>query len=238
MLMRGMIKKALLALLCIIITAEASLAAEPGTIENPIKCQAPEGEGAYLFRLRLPSGEKPEWNRQGSTSGEGHTGHHFDIYNSNHKHTLIMCMYHPRYVEIAAPKGFRLLTEWSKQHEYVNGKIHKWDDPKPFTSKIEEGDEDGFKTTFEVQDGVIKGPLKEWFPDGKLRMEMAYGTENRPDGTQTVYHEDGKVYVIYTYRAGVLHGPFEYQPKEKGKKEMKGVYENGLMKQDEATTGK
>ena len=88
MLMGRMTKKALLALLlCIISSAEASLAADPGTSENPIKCQAPEGEGAYLFRLRLQSGEKLEWNRQGSTSGEGHTGHHFDIYNSNHKHT-------------------------------------------------------------------------------------------------------------------------------------------------------
>ncbi|MGH7131208.1 MAG: PQQ-dependent sugar dehydrogenase [Phycisphaerales bacterium] len=84
-----------------------------GSKENPVKCDMPEGERAYLTRLRGPNGEVPKINRRGST-GKGPDGHIMDIYIvvlGKQQIEVYMDMYHPGHVEEKPIDGLTLVKE-------------------------------------------------------------------------------------------------------------------------------
>ena len=61
-------------------TAMAAASAHPlGTEENPVRANMPEGQRAYLARLRCSNGSAPEFFRAGSV-GEGPYGKIMDLY--------------------------------------------------------------------------------------------------------------------------------------------------------------
>ena len=69
-----------------------------GSEDNPVRCAHPEGERAYLDRLRCESGEPPEYERSGSV-GEGPYGAIMDRYvvtcpGEETKRSIYMDMYH------------------------------------------------------------------------------------------------------------------------------------------------
>jgi hypothetical protein len=84
-----------------------------GSEANPIRVSMPEGERAYLARLRCSDGSAPAFERHGS-AGAGPYGSILDIYavicpsGEPRESTLWMDMYHPQHRETAAPPGFTL----------------------------------------------------------------------------------------------------------------------------------
>jgi hypothetical protein len=92
----------------------AAAAAFPlGTIRNPVRVGGPDGEQAYLARLRCSNGEAPKaFDRR---SGEaGAFGSVVDIYTldcgtaSPGRTQLVMDMYHAEHREDQAPAGFTI----------------------------------------------------------------------------------------------------------------------------------
>lgn len=86
--------------------------AEPlGSRANPIRCDMPSGERAYLNRLRCKDGSTPTFSRVGSY-GAGPDGHVLDGYKvicSDGAETMIyLDMYHPGHVEREPVPGFTL----------------------------------------------------------------------------------------------------------------------------------
>ncbi len=79
---------------------------------NPVRCEMPSGERAYLERLRCTNGKRPQHHRAGST-GVGPYGNVLDLYEvkcGGAKATSIyMDMYHPGYVEALAVNGFTIV---------------------------------------------------------------------------------------------------------------------------------
>ncbi len=78
--------------------ATASGATEPlGTLRNPVQAQSPQGERAYLDRLRCPNGSPPAYERRGS-GGPARDGHPIDFYAvtcaGTAPVTVVMDMYH------------------------------------------------------------------------------------------------------------------------------------------------
>lgn len=208
-----------------------------GTDRQPIRCQQPSGEGWYLSRLRTQEGKKLQWSRGGSTGGpaleeEDHESHILDFYSSDEGgHEIYMCMYHPQFIEIHAPAGFRILCEWSDDYEYVDGKVHKWGEAKPHTGKIKttQGDE---KVELSVKAGMIEGELRRFTKDGVLESVKKYDNDesNYPHGVYQVYKKSGELLVKYTFENGVLNGPFDFDPDpESGEKPMSGTYKNGRI---------
>lgn len=84
-----------------------------GSEGNPIRVNMPEGERAYLARLRCSDAAAPAFQRQGS-AGPGPYGSIVDIYavacanGEPRESTIWMDMYHPQHRETAAPPGFTL----------------------------------------------------------------------------------------------------------------------------------
>ena len=94
--------------------AVAAAAARPlGTIENPVRVGGPEGERAYIARLRCADGSKPKVGVRGS-GGVGAFGTIVDLYPLDcgaaapGKVELVMDMYHAEHDEDRAPAGFTL----------------------------------------------------------------------------------------------------------------------------------
>ncbi|MFN3388693.1 MAG: hypothetical protein ACK40O_07145 [Allosphingosinicella sp.] len=92
--------------------AVAAAAAHPlGTRENPVRVGGPEGERAYIARLRCADGSKPQIGPRGST-GVGAFGTIVDAYPIDcgaaapGRTELIMDMYHAEHREDRAPAGF------------------------------------------------------------------------------------------------------------------------------------
>jgi hypothetical protein len=87
--------------------------AEPfGSSGNPIRCYGPEGEEAYLGRLRCPSGRRPSFTRLGS-EGEGPYETVIDNFavscpEWSAPKQVFMDMYHDRTLESRAPLGFSI----------------------------------------------------------------------------------------------------------------------------------
>lgn len=85
-----------------------------GTQENPIKADMPQGQRAYLNRLRCKDNTTPSYYRIGNV-GIGAFGHIVDLYqlncaNSEPKESkLYMDMYFPGHVENNAPNGFTIV---------------------------------------------------------------------------------------------------------------------------------
>jgi hypothetical protein len=90
----------------ILMAAAAAMAASPATArdkaplgseKNPVKVQMPQGERAYLDRLRCPDGSAPAYQRQGS-GGPARDGDIIDYYTVTcagaEPVTVVMDMYH------------------------------------------------------------------------------------------------------------------------------------------------
>jgi hypothetical protein len=96
---------------------EALAAAEAhplGTAQNPIRVGGPEGERAYIARLRCGDGSRPEVGQR-ANAGVGAFGTIVDIYpldcgrSAPGRFQLVMDMYHEEHRETRAPAGFTLV---------------------------------------------------------------------------------------------------------------------------------
>ncbi|MBB6431277.1 toxin-antitoxin system YwqK family antitoxin [Algisphaera agarilytica] len=207
--------------------AEEAKRSDIGTAAQPIRCDQPDGEHWYLSRLRLPDGTELDWWRLGSGGDNDYDDHITDIYKTDHGQTLLMDMYHPRYVEILAPEGLRLLTEWSDSYEYVNGIIHDYPEGHLTDGELELIDEHGWKTQVKVVKGIIDGEMREYHANGQLMRVCVY-ENNRRHGKELWFHDTGKPWAMYHYRDGELHGDYELCDEE-GVVEDSGRYEDGQL---------
>jgi hypothetical protein len=94
-------------------TAIAAAQAHPlGSQENPVRARGPEGERAYLARLRCTDGDAPAFARVGST-GFGPYHNILDLYTVQCAGAaplpVYLDMYH-RHVEPAALPGFTIVA--------------------------------------------------------------------------------------------------------------------------------
>lgn len=84
-----------------------------GTIRNPVRVGGPEGERAYIARLRCSNGEAPRVGAR-TAAGAGAFGSVVASYSLDcgaaapGRFSLIMDMYHEEHDETAAPAGFTL----------------------------------------------------------------------------------------------------------------------------------
>lgn len=82
-----------------------------GDSKNPILCNMPEGERAYLNRLRCEDGTIPTYERLGSY-GESPYKNILDGYEvkcGEQTYMVFMDMYHPGIVEDEAVSGFSIV---------------------------------------------------------------------------------------------------------------------------------
>jgi hypothetical protein len=89
-------------------------AAHPfGSLENPVRAAMPQGQRAYLARLRCSNGQAPRFNRSGN-AGAGVYGNIIDRYDVSCGEsapgnvTNFMDMYHRGHVEERAVPGFTI----------------------------------------------------------------------------------------------------------------------------------
>ena len=94
--------------------AVAKAAAYPlGTAKNPVRVGGPEGERAYIARLRCGDGSRPKVGQRGS-AGVGAFGTIVDLYPLDcgsaapGRFELVMDMYHEEHKEQRAPAGFAI----------------------------------------------------------------------------------------------------------------------------------
>ncbi|MDB5667349.1 MAG: hypothetical protein JWL74_299 [Alphaproteobacteria bacterium] len=97
---------------------EAAIAAAQvrplGTMDNPVRVGGPEGEQAYLARLRCGDGSAPRIG-QPSSMGPGAFGSLVDGYaldcgsSAPGRFTIVMDKYHDEHREDRAPAGFTIL---------------------------------------------------------------------------------------------------------------------------------
>lgn len=84
-----------------------------GSQENPVRADMPQGQRAYLARLRCADGKRPQFERVGSF-GVGVYGRIIDGYDvlcdgsTPEKSMIFMDMYHPDHREAAAVAGFTI----------------------------------------------------------------------------------------------------------------------------------
>ncbi len=95
-------------------TAAIAAAAHPlGSEKNPVRVNMPEGERAYLERLRCSDGNAPTFERGGSV-GTGPYGTIMDVYELRclsgqpANSSVYMDMYHGDYVENRTIPGFTI----------------------------------------------------------------------------------------------------------------------------------
>jgi hypothetical protein len=101
-----------------------------GSAKNPVRCNRPPGQRAYLARLRCPGGTAPRFSRDGSM-GFGPFETIIDQYSvtcppadkiaSDHK--VYLDMYHPKHLEKRAVPGFTILPPPSKPRLPGSGKL-------------------------------------------------------------------------------------------------------------------
>ncbi len=93
---------------------QAKVDREPlGAAKNPVRCAHPEGERAYLDRLRCESGKPPKYVRAGSV-GEGPYGTIMDRYaltcpGEETTRGVFMDMYHAGFIENQPVPGFSII---------------------------------------------------------------------------------------------------------------------------------
>ena len=94
--------------------AIAAAAAHPlGTLENPVRVGGPEGERAYIARLRCGDGSSPQVGQR-SNAGVGAFGTIVDVYPLDcgnaapGRFQIVMDMYHAEHREERAPAGFTI----------------------------------------------------------------------------------------------------------------------------------
>jgi hypothetical protein len=93
--------------------AIAAAAAHPlGSDRNPVRAHMPQGQQAYLRRLRCSNGQAPQFARQGNV-GIGAFGNITDLYAvtcaGQPPKSVYMDMYHQGYVEGRAVPGFTIV---------------------------------------------------------------------------------------------------------------------------------
>ena len=82
-----------------------------GSLENPVRASVPQGQRAYLSRLRCEDLSRPEFSRAGNV-GFGPFGNIVDAYvvtckgSEPAQRTIHMDMYHSGYVENEAVEGY------------------------------------------------------------------------------------------------------------------------------------
>lgn len=93
----------------------ARLASKPlGSADNPVRANMPEGQRAYLSRLRCADGRAPAFQRMGSY-GAGPYGSIIDGYevlcagSSPARSEIFIDMYHATHVEAAPVPGFTIV---------------------------------------------------------------------------------------------------------------------------------
>jgi hypothetical protein len=93
----------------------AAASAHPlGSLENPVRVAGPEGERAYLGRLRCADGKSPKIGRA-APAGVGAFGSLVDAYPLDcgaaapGKVSLVMDKYHEENPEARAPAGFQMV---------------------------------------------------------------------------------------------------------------------------------
>jgi hypothetical protein len=95
---------------------EPKISGELGSKENPVRCNMPRGERAYLNRLRCADNKAPAYHRIGSF-GLGPYGNIIDGYNVKCEDkdpvTVFMDMYHD-HVEKEAVPGFTIVNDEPK----------------------------------------------------------------------------------------------------------------------------
>jgi len=81
-----------------------------GTLENPIRVGGPEGEHAYLGRLRCPDGSVPHIGArgEGGVGGFGTVTGAYPVRCAGAETRLVFDMYHEEHAEDRAPAGFTL----------------------------------------------------------------------------------------------------------------------------------
>ena len=92
--------------------ALAAAAAHPlGTRENPVRVGGPEGERAYIARLRCPGGAEPAVGprRDAGVGGFGTVVASYALDCGTTRFDLVMDMYHEEHREERAPAGFAIL---------------------------------------------------------------------------------------------------------------------------------
>lgn len=95
--------------------AIAAAAAHPlGTAQNPVRVGGPEGEHAYIARLRCADGAPPAVGQR-ANAGVGAFGTIVDVYPLDcgaaapGRFALVLDMYHQEHREERAPAGFTLV---------------------------------------------------------------------------------------------------------------------------------
>lgn len=84
-----------------------------GSVANPVRVGGPEGQRAYLGRLRCAGGARPVVGQRRS-GGVGAYGTIVDLFPLDcgtaapGRYDLVMDMYHEEHREIAAPPGFAI----------------------------------------------------------------------------------------------------------------------------------
>lgn len=81
-----------------------------GTIENPVRVGGPQGERAYLARLRCPDGAAPRIGarREAGVGAFGSVVAAYELSCSGAEGRILFDMYHEEHVETRAPAGFTL----------------------------------------------------------------------------------------------------------------------------------
>jgi hypothetical protein len=81
-----------------------------GTAENPVRVGGPEGERAYLARLRCEGGAAPAIGarREAGVGAFGSVVAAFDVVCGGATTRILFDMYHEEHVETRAPAGFAL----------------------------------------------------------------------------------------------------------------------------------
>lgn len=92
------------------------ISGELGSRENPVRCNMPRGERAYLNRLRCADGKAPTYHRLGSY-GPGPYGNIIDGYevkcSEGDPVKIFMDMYHQHVEKVAVP-GFTIVDDEAK----------------------------------------------------------------------------------------------------------------------------
>lgn len=95
---------------------EAAQAHPLGTVRNPVRVGGPDGERAYIARLRCADGNAPQVGERGS-AGVGAFGTIVDVYPLDcgsaapGRFDIVMDMYHAEHRETRAPTGFTIVPE-------------------------------------------------------------------------------------------------------------------------------
>ena len=91
--------------------SESKVSGELGSKTNPVRCKGPQGERAYLNRLRCTDEKAPEYHRIGSFEA-GPYGNILDGYNVKCEDkdpvTIFMDMYH-NHIEKEPVPGFTIV---------------------------------------------------------------------------------------------------------------------------------